>query len=44
MKDLDIIEQDIEKGKGTYRFVNLIYPLYIWIESERDKKEILNYF
>jgi hypothetical protein len=44
MKDLDTIEQDIEKGRGTYRFVNLIYPLYIWIESERDKKEILNYF
>lgn len=39
MKELDIIEQDMERGRGAYRFVNLIYPLYIWIESERDKKE-----
>jgi hypothetical protein len=35
MKDLGIIEQGLEGGRGAYRFVNWIYPLYIWIESEK---------
>jgi len=31
MKDLGVIESDLERGKGAYRFVNEIYPIYIWI-------------
>ncbi len=34
MKDLGVIESDLEKGTGAYRFVNEIYPIYIWMESE----------
>jgi hypothetical protein len=38
MKELGIIEQDVEGGRGTYRFVNSIYPVYIWIESQETKR------
>lgn len=38
MRDLGIIEPDIERGSGAYRFVNEIYPIYIWMESERAKR------
>ncbi len=38
IKELGVIETDIERGKGAYRFVNEIYPIYIWMESERYKK------
>jgi len=34
MKDLGVIESDLERGKGAYRFVNEIYPIYIWMKSE----------
>jgi Cdc6-like AAA superfamily ATPase len=37
--DLGIIESDLERGRGAYRFVNEIYPVYIWMESERFKQE-----
>ena len=37
MRDLGVIESDVEKGKGAYRFVNEIYPIYIGMESERFK-------
>ena len=37
MRDLGVIESDVEKGKGAYRFVNEIYPIYIRMESERFK-------
>ncbi|KPK96230.1 hypothetical protein AMJ80_01200 [bacterium SM23_31] len=42
LRDLDIIEQDLERGRGAYRFVNEIYPIYIWIESERFKDKLAN--
>lgn len=35
MRELGVIETDIEKGRGVYRFVNEIYPIYIQMESER---------
>jgi hypothetical protein len=38
MKELGIIEQDVEGGRGTYRFVNSIYPVYIWIESQETER------
>lgn len=33
MKKLEVIEADIEGGIGAYKFVNEIYPIYIWMES-----------
>jgi len=39
MRTLGVIESDAEKGRGYYRFVNEIYPLYIWIESSQSKKK-----
>lgn len=38
MKELGIIEQDLEKERGAYRFVNSIYPVYFWIESQEARK------
>ena len=40
MKELGVIESDLEKGTGAYRFVNEIYPIYIWMESEGLKPRI----
>jgi len=37
MRKLGVIESDLESGSGAYRFVNEMYPLYIWRESERSK-------
>lgn len=38
MSKLGVIESDIEQGLGAYRFVNEIYPICIWMESERAEK------
>ncbi len=38
MKDLGVIESDIEGGVGAYRFVNDMYPVYIWLESTRFER------
>ena len=41
MRDLGIIVTDMEGGRGSYRFVNKLYPFYIWMESQNIKpKEI----
>lgn len=32
-KKLGIIESDVEQGRGAYRFVNRIYPVYLYLES-----------
>ena len=37
-RELGIIESDVEKGRGSYQFVNEIYPVYIWMESGNLKK------
>jgi len=39
LKELGVIEVDLEEERGTYRFVNEIYPIYIRMESERFKKD-----
>jgi hypothetical protein len=38
IRDLGVIETDMERGLGAYRFVNEIYPIYIWMEGKRFKK------
>jgi len=38
IKEVGVIEVDIEKERGTYRFVNEIYPIYIGMESERSMR------
>jgi len=37
MRELGVIEGDFERGRGAYRFVNEIYPIYIRMESERAR-------
>ncbi len=39
MMDLGIIIKNIEKGRGHYKFVNDLYSIYIWLESERFKEK-----
>ena len=34
IKQLGVIEDDIERGRGAYRFVNELYPIYIFMESQ----------
>jgi hypothetical protein len=38
MMDLGIIIKNIEEGRGHYKFVNDLYSIYIWLESERFKE------
>ncbi len=38
MRELGVIESDLEHGRGAYRFVNEMYPLYISIESDRFRE------
>jgi hypothetical protein len=33
MKELGIIVGDLEGGSGAYKFVNELYPVYIWLEA-----------
>lgn len=33
LKKLSIVEQDVEEGRGAYRFVNALYPVYMYMES-----------
>lgn len=37
MRELGVIELDKERGYGSYKFVNEIYPICIWMESKRYK-------
>lgn len=36
---LGVIERDAERGRGAYRFVNPIYPVYIMMEAKRHKSK-----
>jgi len=38
IRELGVIEADVEQGVGVYRFVNEIYPIYIWMESEKSRR------
>jgi|UniRef100_A0A7V6A172 hypothetical protein len=37
MIELGVIER--ERERGSYRFVNEIYPIYIWMESSKREKK-----
>ncbi len=37
MRALQVIEQDPEAGRGSYRFTNEMYPVYIYMESMRSR-------
>lgn len=39
MRDLGVITPDIERGRGSYKFVNMLYPVYIWMESQTHFKK-----
>lgn len=38
MRELGVIESDLEHGRGAYRFVNDLYPVYLMLESDRFKE------
>ena len=38
LRELGIVEQDLEAGRGAYRFVNELYPLYIFLESANSRR------
>lgn len=38
LTEKSIIQPDTESGRGAYRFINDIYPVYIWMEAERYLK------
>ncbi|MCD6239453.1 MAG: AAA family ATPase [Thermotogae bacterium] len=38
MRKLGVIISDREMGRGSYRFANMLYPIYIWLESQRFRK------
>lgn len=38
MISLGVIERDTEKPRGHYRFVNELYPVYIWLQAESSRK------
>lgn len=40
MRELGIIISDKERGKGSYKFVNNLYPVYIYLESQRYKRKL----
>ena len=33
LRELGIVEQDVDEGPGAYRFVNGLYPVYMYMES-----------
>ena len=39
MRDLGVIINDPEGGRGSYRFANEIYPIYIWMESSEHRSK-----
>ncbi|HDG68666.1 MAG TPA: ATP-binding protein [candidate division Zixibacteria bacterium] len=38
MRELGVIESYPEGGAGAYRFVNELFPIYIWLRSEVTRK------
>ena len=41
MRELGIIVSDIEGGRGSYKFVNELYPVYIGMESQNFRKRTI---
>lgn len=39
MRELGVIESDMERGRGSYKYVNEMYPIYISMESARAKEK-----
>lgn len=39
MRELGVIAQDREYERGSYEFVNELYPLYIWMKSQGYRKK-----
>jgi hypothetical protein len=40
LKDLGVIEPDTEMGRGCYRFVNEIYPVYVYMEASEFESKL----
>ena len=39
MKELNIIVPDVDAERGSYKFVNELYTIYIWLEAEKTRKQ-----
>jgi len=35
LRELDVVQQDPERGRGAYRYTNQIYPVYMYTEAQR---------
>lgn len=40
LRELGIIETDFERGRGAYKFINELYPVYIGMESEAFSRKL----
>ncbi len=40
LKKLKIIESEPEAGRGVYKFVNELFPIYIWMEAQTHGKKL----
>jgi hypothetical protein len=38
MKELGVVHEDAEGGRGSYRFANELHLLYFWMEAERAQR------
>ena len=39
LREVGIVEQDVEAGRGAYRFVNELYPVYVFLESANSRPD-----
>ena len=38
LRELGVIEADPQGGRGAYRYTNQIFPVYMWLESQRRSR------
>ena len=36
LREAGVVEQDTEMGRGAYRYTNQVYPVYMYMESQRN--------
>ena len=39
LRELGVVEADVEGGRGAYRYANQMYPVYMWLESEQASQQ-----
>lgn len=38
LRELGVVEADPQGGRGAYRYTNQIFPVYMWLESQRRSR------